>query len=339
METQSQQRFADAVFEGGGVKGIGLVGAVHETMKRGYTFKNVAGTSAGAIVAALVAAGYTGNELRDISMDLDYSKFKQFDFIDHLPLLGPLVSLVFEKGLYEATYIEDRLRDLLAAKQIHSFRDFVADDEMPGSKYYYRLQVIATDCTLGKMLVLPQDIARYGLNPDDLDVAFAVRMSANIPVYYEPVILQDFVRRRKSYIVDGGLLSNFPVQLFDDGTSLPPWPTFGYKLVDPKASPEHNIGGPVSMLMALVSTMMDAHDARYIENCNFVRTIAIDTLDIATTEFDITHERSEALYQSGVDAARKFFETWDFDAYKAQYRQATPASRSELLQSQLVPVH
>ena len=49
---------ADAVFEGGGVKGIGLVGAVSEIEKAGYTFENLAGTSAGAIVASLLAVGY-----------------------------------------------------------------------------------------------------------------------------------------------------------------------------------------------------------------------------------------------------------------------------------------
>jgi len=46
-----------AVFEGGGVKGTGLVGAVDVTLQQGYEFANVAGTSAGAIVAAFVAAG------------------------------------------------------------------------------------------------------------------------------------------------------------------------------------------------------------------------------------------------------------------------------------------
>lgn len=330
--------FADAVFEGGGVKGIGLVGAVHETMKHGYEFKNVAGTSAGAIVAALVAAGYTGDEMREIMLDLDYNKFKQKDPLDRIPLFGPLTSLIFEKGIYEATYVEEWLRDLLAKKDVHTFSDLVAPDEEPDSKYHYRLQVIASDCTLGRMVVLPQDIARYGLNPDDLDVAFAVRMSASIPIFFEPVVLQDFVRRRKSYIVDGGVLSNFPVQLFDDGTDDPPWPTFGFKLVDPKACPEHEITGPVSMLMALVSTMMEAHDARYIETCNFVRSMVVDTLDVATTDFDISRARSEALYQSGIAAAKKFFETWDFDAYKAMYRCKEPVHRTELLHAQMQPV-
>lgn len=48
----------DAVFEGGGVKGIGLVGALSVIEKAGYQFENLAGTSAGAIVAGLLAVGF-----------------------------------------------------------------------------------------------------------------------------------------------------------------------------------------------------------------------------------------------------------------------------------------
>ena len=57
---------ADAVFEGGGVKGIGLVGALEVMEQAGYRWNMLAGTSAGAIVAALVAAGYTASELKPI---------------------------------------------------------------------------------------------------------------------------------------------------------------------------------------------------------------------------------------------------------------------------------
>ena len=63
----------DAVFEGGGVKGIGLVGAVSEIEAKGYEFVNLAGTSAGAIVATLLAAGYKAAEVKDIINGLDFN--------------------------------------------------------------------------------------------------------------------------------------------------------------------------------------------------------------------------------------------------------------------------
>lgn len=56
---------ADAVFEGGGVKGVGFVGAIAVAKERDYQCVNIAGTSAGAIVAALLAAGYSAAEMKD----------------------------------------------------------------------------------------------------------------------------------------------------------------------------------------------------------------------------------------------------------------------------------
>ncbi len=67
---------ADAVFEGGGVKGIGLVGAVSEIEKEGYVFENLAGTSVGAIVSSLLTVGYSAAEIKKELEQLDYNDFK-----------------------------------------------------------------------------------------------------------------------------------------------------------------------------------------------------------------------------------------------------------------------
>ena len=66
----------NAVFEGGGVRGIGHVGAACGMEYAGYEFVNLAGSSAGAIVAALLAAGYTCRELKEEMEALDYTKFR-----------------------------------------------------------------------------------------------------------------------------------------------------------------------------------------------------------------------------------------------------------------------
>ena len=59
MAVSEEQLAVDLVCEGGGVKGIGLAGAYSVLEERGYRPNNVAGTSAGAITAALIAAGYS----------------------------------------------------------------------------------------------------------------------------------------------------------------------------------------------------------------------------------------------------------------------------------------
>ena len=319
MEKFMQQQKIHAVFEGGGVKGTGLVGAVDVTLQQGYEFCNVAGTSAGAIVAAFVAAGYASVEMKDIMFALDYRRFQDAGFLSSIPLLGKPLSLLLEKGIYKGDYFEHWIRDLLAQKGIRTFWDLVQENTELAPRYRYKLQVITSDIARGKLIVLPWDALDYGIHPDELDVARAVRMSMSIPYFYKPIILKD-KQNHSSYMVDGGVLSNYPVWLFDpeghNTTSL--WPTFGYKLVEPSEGKPRAIKGPISMLTALFATMMEAHDARYIKDANFLRTIPIETLGIQTTQFDMTIEQKQALYESGKKAAAEFFAHWSFAEYSAK---------------------
>lgn len=59
---------------------------------------NVAGTSAGAIVASLIAAGYTARELEKILSELDYIKFKDPSPFGKIPIIVPLSRIIFKKG-------------------------------------------------------------------------------------------------------------------------------------------------------------------------------------------------------------------------------------------------
>ncbi len=321
----------DAVFEGGGVKGSALVGAVAATEEAGYQFENVAGTSAGAIVAALVAAGYTAAELKKIIDELDYLQFQDPTVLSKIPVpfVGNALSLLFLKGIYAGDFFEHWLGGLLAQKGITTFRDFIIDDYKDDPKYRYKLQVIASDITNGALLVLPGDAKEFGIEPDDMSVAKAVRMSMSIPYFYKPAVMRD--GRGKSYIVDGGVLSNFPVWLLDDDTDLPAWPTIGYKLVDPNEHKPNRIYGPITLFGALFSTMMEAHDARYIKDADFVRTIPIPTLGVQTTDFSIQKETKEALYQAGLAGGRDFFAKWNFTEYVKTYRMKPETHRTERL--------
>jgi NTE family protein len=326
-----EKKKTDAVFEGGGVKGIGLVGAVSVIEEAGYEFVHLAGTSAGAIVAALLAAGYNAAELKKIITELDLTKLEDPTFEDHIPVVGPLVSELTKLGLYKGDVFLKKMREWLVAKEKHTFKDLIMPDYANDERYRFKLRVIATDISRREMLVLPQDIEQYGMKPEDLEIALAVRMSMSIPLFFEPV------KFNGSDIVDGGLVSNFPVGLFDSQDRPPDWPTFGFKLVlsDDKRSgelAEHVITGPISEIVAMFYTAMDAHDAYHLASEKYVRTIAINTLGIGTTEFNLTPEIKEALYQSGVEAAQQFLDTWDFDEYKTLYRSGKPLpTRHELL--------
>jgi len=317
--SQTSTKF-DGVFEGGGVKGIGLVGALSVLEAKGFQPGSLAGTSAGAIVATLCAAGYTATELKTIIGSIDFNRFKDTSLIGRVPIAGPVINLLTQLGIYQGDYFLKLMQDLLAAKGIRAFGDLLDREFANDPRYRFRLRVVASDLSRGVMLVLPQDIASYGVAPEALEVALAVRMSMSIPFFFKPVRLKN-QGAATSYVVDGGVLSNFPVELFDSA-DVPAWPTFGFRLVQPGPPPvvRHDVGGPLSLLAAMFATAMEAHDARYIETHNFVRTIAIDSLGIGATAFDLTGEQKEALFQSGVAAATEFLQQWDFEAYKRLYR-------------------
>ena len=304
----------DLVLEGGGVKGVALAGAFSVLEERGYEPECVAGASAGAIVAALIAAGYTAEELREIIVGLDYSRFKDESWSDRIPFLGSPISVLKDLGVYEGSYFEAWIRGLLEEKDVRTFGDLVRR-EGAERRFRHKLQVIASDLTQRRLLVLPRDAMYLGLDdPDDLDVALAVRMSMSIPLFFEPVRWANPKTGREHLIVDGGMLSNFPVWLFD--AEEPLRPTFGLKLVEPE--PRKPLKGPVApveedmglpgYVRALVDTMMEAHDRLYLEEHDFARTIAIDTLGVRTTEFDLSAERAKQLYESGRFAAGRFLD-------------------------------
>ena len=333
--TQTKLR-VDGVFEGGGVTGIALVGAVSVIEAAGYEFVNLAGTSAGAVVASLLAAGYSAAELKQIINDIDFRTFEDPPLIGRIPFVGALVDELFLMGLYNGDVFLNLIRSLLAQKGIHTFRDLILAEFADDDRYRFKVRVVASDISRRQMLVLPQDVRDFGMAPEDLEVALAVRMSMSIPFFFKPVKLKD------SDIVDGGLLSSFPVELFDSA-GIPPWPTFGFKLVfsdqaGPAQMVQHPISGPISELAALFFTAMEAHDAYYLKNDKFVRTITIDTLNIGATDFDLTPDQKEALYASGVSAANTFLAHWDFEEYKALYRSGQPIpTRRELVLPKAAP--
>src|SRR5262249_47416611 len=163
-------------------------------------------------------------------------------------------------------FLLNLMRQKLSAK-LHKERVTFRDLLIPGEtedRYRFKIHVVASDISRGQMLVLPEDIAPYGIAPEDLEVAMARRMSMSIPSLYKPVSLT--YQGRTCYIIDGGLLSNFPIELFDS-PGVPPWPTFGLALInphDPQGGVQHPIIGPITQLWAMFNTAMEAHDAHYM---------------------------------------------------------------------------
>ncbi|WP_342406398.1 patatin-like phospholipase family protein [Brevibacillus sp. FSL K6-2834] len=303
---------ADAVFEGGGVKGIAFIGALQVMEEHGFVWERLAGTSAGSIVAALLSAGYTSRELRPIFEKLDYLFFLERRGLGRLPIVGPLYELLFREGIYRTDRLERFIDDLLRQKGIRTFGDLPKD----------KLRIIASDITGGKMLILPEDLSHFDIVPERFSIARAVRMSSSIPFFFQPTRLTK--DGEVHLIVDGALLSNYPVWLFDV-PGVPLWPTIGFRLHDSKVDREaYRIRGLFSFSKQLIATMLDAHDRLYVDRAQALRTVFINTLGVRTTQFQLSNELRNRLYESGLQSATRFLEQWSFEQYVEVFQKGTP---------------
>jgi len=326
------------VLEGGGVKGLGLVGAVLRLMRAGYRFERVAGTSAGAVVAAFLAGGADEGQLADAMDRLDYSRVPD-RAPPGVPGVSEGLSLLRDAGAYEGDYIHGFLRAELARLGVATFGDLRRDD--PGAdpalaaEQAYRLVVMATDLTNGRLLRLPWDYAELGLDPDGQPVADAVRASISIPLYFKPFPIGDERGGQRVTLVDGGVLSNFPIEAFDrtDGAE-PRWPTLGVKvipdlpsgaveLLPPGAQAALTALPPLRLLEQVVATAIVGNDQTYLDRpCVRRRAIQVDTSAVGIVEFDVAKATREAVVASGERAAEDFLRGWDWDAYKRECRAA-----------------
>jgi NTE family protein len=325
----------DLVLSGGGVKGVGLVGAVVRLMEAGYRARRVAGTSAGSIVGSIVAAGAITDlgpdDIRELAMSIDYRKFLDPGVLERVPLLGPAWAILEGRGVYKGDYAHDFVAEQLKSLGVQTFGDLRLKDEQLPEQRRYRLVVTATDVTRGQLVRLPWDYRDvYGLDPDEQPVADAVRASMSIPFLFRPVTLTS-AAGLESTLVDGGLLSNYPIDTFDRLDGKPPrWPTLGVTLlpnlpagndkVIPGLAPVRAFSGP-HLLEQVLTTMLVGRDQAYLnEPWVSARTIRVDSTDVGVVDFDATRGEIDALYRKGYDAATKFLSSWDEAAYLKTFR-------------------
>ncbi len=338
-----RQLRADLALEGGGVKGIGLAGAVLVLDEAGYSFPRVAGTSAGAIAACLIASISKADKpmtaLRTYLGQLKFANFmpegKIHHFLDHL---GGIVEkaadaaiLTQRVGLYPGTYLAQWLQPILDELGVRTFADLkIAQSDDPGMSLppskRYRLVVHTSDLTRGELVQLPWDYGYYGLTADEQEVAGAVRASMSIPFFFEPVTIQateadvDVAMPDGSVIrqhydagtvtwTDGGMLRNFPIGAFDRVDGQPArWPTIGVKLssLQTRFGPTEASGTALSVAIRALHTMMNEWDRYNVEETTAARTIFVDHAGLTATQFDLTPDQQNQLFINGVWAATRF---------------------------------
>lgn len=214
-------RFLAGVFEGGGAKGLlyrGALEAMVEDAERAYWFTAVAGASAGAITATLVAAGLEPEQVGD-EAEKALGTLRKPSLLNGLLRVRDGASYLDQDSLgdWVSEVLERQIRVLcgdgggasVTFEELHRLTDI-------------ELDVVAVDLKRQRPVVF-----NYLLTPG-IQVTSAVVASAAIPLAFEWMPL----RLRKpplGIIVDGGVMFNYPVFVFKDPSfrqwaSLPPHP-------------------------------------------------------------------------------------------------------------------
>lgn len=332
----SETKPVDLVLSGGGVKGIALVGSVAALLDAGYSPHRISGTSAGALVGAVLAAAAAADELavhqlEQLALSVDYASFLDQAPLERIPLLGPAWGVLSGEGIYRGDALHAWIEAQLAAYGVRTFADLALDDPHLPPEQRYRLVVNVADVSLGRLVRLPWDYSSvYGLDPDEQSVADAVRASTAIPFFFQPATLTR-PDGGESTLVDGGLLANYPIYTFDRPDLEPPrWPTFGVTLMP--SLPDHNEEifpalrllhrvRPPTLMEKVVTTILVGNDQTKLSlPWVAARTIAVDTSDVGVLEFDVSEHGKAALYDDGYGAARQFLSGWDFEDYQARFR-------------------
>ena len=310
---------AFGIFEGGGVRGIGLVGALEVAIKNyDYEFIGVAGTSAGAIVAALYAAKWPVDQIRDVIHEKNFVDFldgferaraesgvqeflelasgvsgkwtEKLAALRHLifprtNLRAVIARLVKSYGIFDGNSFVTWLNQCLTR---YIDKDRVTFDSLP-----IPLKIVASNLSTQEPTIFSKD--QWPAMP----VADAVRASISIPFFFCPTI------QVSEMLVDGGLMSNFPAWVFDkerNGFRIS-IPTIGFRLVEDKRSNE--IADISAFGKAVLATGLGGYkglQTRAIEN---LIEISIPTKGISFIKLDLSSQERDLLLASGKSAAHE----------------------------------
>lgn len=321
--------FRNLVFKGGGIRGVAYAGALLELEDRSllYPLRRVAGTSAGAITATLVALGYNAREMHEIIFNMDFQKF--MDGGHFLPVnIGRLLNTF---GWHRGDAFVTWMRELIGKKTGNPDLTFgqLAELAAKDSRFKY-LWVVATNLSKQR-----SDIYSHETTPR-MPIVHGVRASMSIPFFFQAPRINGDV------MTDGGIAYNYPLPLFDESRYLSRPENGGY-VCDAEGKPtdalfNHETLGlrlddhasyrrthrswelkPVAVDnlkefgTSIASLMMQLVNNEHLVPEDWNRSVFIDTLGVRNTQFDIDNVIKKRLVDSGRYGVKAYFQWRDTD--------------------------
>lgn len=304
------------VFEGGGPKGIANIGVVNilETLNLLKNIRRFAGTSIGSVVAMLLSLGYTGHEIKGKMYNKNFIDFLSILSIFNSPLIlvklmnGSSVQSILAAeikkinknfGVFGDKELIEWLQNSLREKGFSVNMTFQQLHQMTGKSLY----VVACNLTRKIPVVFCPE------KTPEMQVYYAVRLSISIPILFKPGKLGNEI------YVDGGVLMNFPIHLFDFENKPNP-KTLGIRLKSSKeiAYLQHNhlpeaqkINTASDFLSSLSEVLLNAQEVPYLLKMNTFRCIFVDCGDVGLLSQTLTDQQKDQLISAGAQATQNYF--------------------------------
>ncbi len=282
------------VLKGGGVLGQAYTGAILELDKRGImqNVERVAGTSAGAVVACLVALKYTPKEIFDISEETNFKSFEDGRLLDK-------INVANNYGINPGDVFLEWIREKITRK---GFAYNATFSDLYNAKML-DLNVFATDLNT-------QSLKQFSVShTPSVCVAEAIRASMSIPLFFDAFKFSNNNPNDHIY-VDGGIVFNYPLTCFDTG--LENTETLGLFVGDLSGKTEDNnldFGHFIQYTKALVGSILNAQNINVaLDQEDLSRTIVIDSCKVSATNFSLTAEDKMKLFEAGREAVKQYFD-------------------------------
>ena len=314
--------------EGGGVRGLAYAGAL-EVLEQKNILKNVervAGSSAGAIAGLMISLGYNSKEIDSILQTLKIQEFN-----DGKDIFGKIRRIENEYGVYKGYKFETWLGHLILYKTGNANTTFLQLHQLHLQNNNFK-DFYCTGTNISRQQL---EILSWEKWPQ-MTLKTAVHISSCIPFYFKPVpidsvgnevSLKDTLSNYDLY-VDGGMLCNYPINMFDSCTSADNPLTCGHVIYNPETlglklergdqikefnqgkteiAPYH-IENMKQYISAVINLTMEKINRETPDLRNEKgRTIYISYEEISARVRKISPEEKKILYDNGVAAATKFF--------------------------------
>jgi predicted acylesterase/phospholipase RssA len=302
------------VFEGGGVRAAGYAGAFEAATKAGIRFNRVAGTSAGSIAAAFIAAGGTPKTIKAKLLDLDLAALQRPADPEAVPFPKPgmltsalttipsdfvkkLGSFVRYSGSFSSEavreWVEATLREIITAGGQTLPERPIRFSDLPIPLYVVAADVLQKGPKIWSSAATPED-----------SVAFAVQASCSIPFYFQAV------SNDQSVFVDGGTISNLPSHVFPPSAGHPgrfAEKTLAFRLKADPSPPKAKFADAADYAFSIADTVVSSATTIQQSLQTDIYSIEIGTSDVGSTDFaKMTKEKKNLLFANGRRAVEDF---------------------------------